>query len=233
VEAPYDVPFEDNHFLSLVEDLETDRFARLKSLELHRLTVGYHQSPLLANMLKENTTLEELSLSLNIPEENADECCVEIIDAMSHNNVLRNFLNDHWYKLEQHVLPQTKIRQNQMLQRNTTLEKFDLFQYDYDADESSLTDAERQKNLLLRLNKAGRKRLVNVGAGSANDWIDVISHKEVRDDLPSLFHLLRMNPSLCLGYCANDKLDAENETDCDLMCGDDECNNRPTKRQCR
>lgn len=197
VDATSDVPFKDDHFRLLMEDLKTNRFTRLKNLKLPWLTVQDCQIPLLASMLEENMTLEKLCLSLSIPAKNVNECCEEILEAMSHNNILRHVRNLYSEKFGKHVSSATKERQNQMLSHNTTVEKFDLFQ-----DKQS-SHTSRQKNLLLRLNKAGRKRLMGVGAsgGSAKDWIDVISHEDVRNDLPCLFHLLRMNPSLCLSCC--------------------------------
>lgn len=220
VRAPDGMKWENGDFQLLCEDLQSNRFACLKSLELPYFEMEKWQIPFVANMLKENATLEDLSLPF-LSFRFEDECCRALIDAMSHNKVLRSFYNNGWKWMARVVSSDTKEMQIQMLQRNTTLERFDLFD----------VDASRLKDLFLRLNKAGRKQLMNVGAGSVNVWIDVISHDEVRDDLSCVFYLLRMNPSLCLAHCPTQVEDSE--TTYGHRCDDnyeDTC--RPQKRQC-
>jgi hypothetical protein len=79
-----------------------------------------------------------------------------------------------------------------MLERkNFQLESFVLFPED---DEN----AEQQKNLYLKLNAGGRKRLFEqepTAAASKSDWVDVITN--TRDDLDCVFYYLSINPSLC------------------------------------
>ncbi|KAL3935321.1 MAG: hypothetical protein SGBAC_009134 [Bacillariaceae sp.] len=193
VECLSKVTFEYDHFRLLVDDLAMNRFKRLSSLDIHGVTIDNSQIPLLAMMLKENVTIVELRLSLWIRTD-ADQCCEEIIDAMSHNSVLQTFLNFDALSLERALSLATKESQNKMISRNTTLLEFDLFY------SPSFNDVRREKDMYLMLNAAGRKRLMGGGSESIIDWLNVLCDEDVREDLSCLFFLLRMNPSFCLTY---------------------------------
>ncbi|CAJ1953881.1 unnamed protein product [Cylindrotheca closterium] len=204
VEGLSELTFDDDNFRQFVEDLERDRVRQLSRLDILCVTIASHQVPLLANMLKQNSTLVELRLSLSIPNENVvNECCEEIIDAMSYNTVLQKF--DNYKSRDIKASLATKKAQNGMLFHNTTLREFGLF------GDDAFNDTAQEKNLYLRLNAAGRKRLLDVGPGSIHDWVEVLCDEGIRDNLPCLFYLLRMNPSLCQSYRYEQK-DGTDET---------------------
>jgi hypothetical protein len=88
---------------------------------------------------------------------NADGACQSLINAVSKNQCLHHFHN--YYSGNVRVSERLQQLQLDMLERkNFQLESFVLFQED---DEN----AEKQKNLYLKLNAGGRKRLFQQETG--------------------------------------------------------------------
>jgi hypothetical protein len=178
---------EDRHFLPLAHNNTA-----LKELDLE---FGIDSSCLeyVADVLEWNTVLQKVRLAFDGDAQNADEACQSLINAVSKNQSLLHFHN----YCSRRVRVSERLQQSQldMLERkNFQLESFVLFPEDDDEN------AEKQKNLYLKLNAGGRKRLFQqeptaAAAASKSDWVDVITN--TRDDLDCLLYYLSINPSLC------------------------------------
>lgn len=204
IDSYVEVNFDDSHVAPLMKILENT--STLRKLDVCDITISGGQVQLLATMLIENTSLETLRLSICIDKE-VDRSCQAIIDAMKSNESLQHFHNYHHSKI--HVTNKTRADQTVMLQGNTTLVGFSLFN-----DEDSEMWSEKQ--MYLRLNLGGRKHLLQTAMGSRRAWVDALML--FKDDVTCLHYVLLMNPSLCI---RND-----NQND------DDHCI-PPSKRACR
>lgn len=141
----------------------------------------------LANMIRQNTTLESLRLTLLSSEE---QCYLDILDALQHNKTLSHFENFFSGAVGVPVEAQTK--QQEMIRKNETLEYLSLFR--------EVEEFRRTKDMYLKLNSAGRSHLFRKNSDGMElatpvDWLDVMSG--ANDSLDCLFYCLALNPSLC------------------------------------
>jgi hypothetical protein len=185
IDSYVEVNFDDSHVAPLMKILENT--STLRKLDVHDITISGDQVQLIATMLIENTSLETLHLSICIDEEVMDRSCQVIIRAMKSNKSLQHFHN--YQHSEVHVTNITQAYQIVMLQRNTTLVGFSLFN-----DEDSEMRSEKQ--MYLRLNLGGRKHLLQTAMGSRRAWVDALM--VFRNDVICLHYVLLMNPSLCM-----------------------------------
>eukprot|EP00980_Cylindrotheca_fusiformis_P008154 scaffold1727_cov133-Cylindrotheca_fusiformis.AAC.57 len=176
--------FADSQISPLMNAIQTSSI--LRSLDVHDIRIRDDQVQLLAAMLTGNTSLEALHLSITIGDD-VDRLCQFIIDAMNSNESLQDFCNYDNYTI--HVGGETDKKQTQMVQRNTTLTSFSLFN-----DEES--PEFRRKQMYLRLNKGGRKQLLKTAMGSKEAWVEALI--ELHDDLSCLYFVLLLSPSLCI-----------------------------------
>lgn len=176
--------FDDNHIVPFMRNLQTT--ATLHTLDVHNLKIHNAQVQLLATMLRRNTSLEHLSFTIFIDEE-VNESCQAIIDALHSNESLRTF---HNYELSKvHVTSETQAKQTITLYKNTTLTRFSLFE---DSDPAALSS----KQMYLKLNTAGRKSMLQTAMGSREAWVEALI--QLNDDITCLHQVIRMNPSLCI-----------------------------------
>lgn len=178
-----------------ISKLQQEAGAIFESLEnnvvLRDFSLGFpldeEVSSRLVRMIRRNSTLETIRLTLLSSEE---QCYLDILDALKHNKSLSLFEN--FLAGAVGVSVEVQGKQHEMLKRQTSLEYFSLFRED--------DEFRKGKTMYLKLNTAGRSRLFEKDATGKEtatpvEWLDVMG--AASDSLDCLYHCLSMNPSLC------------------------------------
>ena len=170
----------DDQFMTAARALETGK--RLEELSLGSCNFTIVTSSALAKMLRRNSTLKLLELT---PKESIEEkLLIQIAEALEENTSLTHFALDGDFGP---ITEPTKDAFERMLEENFMLESFRLYTHLQPVPEFQM---------YLRLNKVGRKHLLNPkGNPLRHDWLDTIHH--VSDNLDCIFYCLSVNPFLC------------------------------------
>lgn len=148
----------------------------------------------LAHMLRMNKTLQKLILYIADLDKN-EELNMEIFQGVSSSETLKGI---YLGSLED-ISPRSKQALIEMLQTNYVLEEFGfvcanqqvtsgLYPYSYDII--------KEMTLYLRLNKAGRRKLLQNDNASRKQWVDALI--DVKNDLGCIYYLLSRNPTALL-----------------------------------
>ena len=161
----------------------------LKTLELHRTHLTDLGCRYLAEALKHNTALVNLDVSFNDITEAA---YVDVAEALKVNHTLKNIniqVNKKM-KLQACEALLSMVKENYALESVSTLMRVRFEPSKYHQFEDLL----HQMNTYLRLNHAGRERLLR-GDATPQEWAS--SLLAMHDDLNGLYYLMQANPALC------------------------------------
>lgn len=161
----------------------------LKILELHRTQLTDMGCRLLAETLKANTSLLNLDVSFN---DITEDTYLYVAEALKVNQTLKtiNIQVNKKMKIQACEAILGMVKENFVLESVSTLMRvrFDPAEY------HQFEDLLHQINLYLRLNHAGRGRLLQ-GEATTQEW--AISLLAMHDDINGLYYLMQSNPSLC------------------------------------
>lgn len=147
-----------------------------------------------ADLLRNNSTLQEVSLALIDPEASL----AGLAQALKTNSSLKELIcrcSEH--STSRHLEEELAAFSTVLREDNHTLENLFLYQSLDALDLSEEVRArcsayEKELDFFLSLNQKGRSKLLGKGA-SSEDWVDAISKE---DDVAVIFYYLRKNPAL-------------------------------------
>lgn len=171
---------DDEHIVPLSVALEENR-------NLTELSIGCELGPrgseAMAKMLQCNKSLEILHLYLTTLE-GGEKRQIAIAEALEGNHSLKRF---SLFGSAGNITIKTQSHFAKMLERNFQLEELEL------QDEDDVIRP--QIEMYLKLNRAGRGRLLQSEALYREDWVSVLF--SLRDYTDCLFHMISLNPAVC------------------------------------
>jgi len=163
---------------------------KLRALELHRTQLTDLGCAALLDVLSQNGTLLQLDLSFN---EITETTYRNVERALKSNTTLKN-IN---LQVQRSLKSEACQALVDLVTVNTTLEQIStLMRVRFEPkDYHTVNDLMHQMNLWLRLNHAGRKRLLEGdNVASVDEWCSALV--AVDDDLNGIYYLMQLNPSM-------------------------------------
>ena len=169
----------DNHIGDISKALQTNK--SIKNVSIRSNNLGKDAGVAVGRLLKSNSKLERLRLQLS-----QDDHAVPIVEALHENTNLQRLGLVLPRRENDKRLHLTDKLADMLRKSNYNLVQMDLV---------GLTNNVEEILFFLKVNQAGRKRLLSQGA-ARDQWVQtLISHN---DDLSVMFYFLSKNPTLCL-----------------------------------